>query len=174
MTELGTNIIKFLEQYFSFAINIGFTKEMEIKIDDILNQKTKKLEILNDFYKILKPLLEQNIEKTGVVKKASNSLRQFKIGRKLYHIKDGPYGPYLHYKEKTKVKNISLTAYLQFSHKSLDSLMEKDVKLLASLPIEYKDNCKLEYGRYGFYSRQENLTNDQIKDILSSAAIPQD
>lgn len=174
MTELGTNIIKFLEKYFSFAINIGFTKEMEIKIDDILNQKTKKLEILNDFYKILKPLLEQNIEKTGVVKKASNSLRQFKIGRKLYHIKDGPYGPYLHYKEKTKVKNISLTAYLQFSHKSLDSLMEKDVKLLASLPIEYKDNCKLEYGRYGFYSRQENLTNDQIKDILATAVIPQD
>jgi DNA topoisomerase-1 len=166
ITELGGNIIKFLEKYFSFAINIGFTKEMEIKIDDILNQQSKKHEILNDFYKILKPLLEQPIEKTIITKKANDSLRQFKIGRKLYHIKDGPYGPYLHYKEKTKVKNISLTAYLQFSHKSLDSLMEKDVKLLTSLPIEYKDHCKLEYGRYGFYSRQENLTREQINEIL--------
>jgi hypothetical protein len=110
--------------------------------------------------------LEQPIEKTIITKKANDSLRQFKIGRKLYHIKDGPYGPYLHYKEKTKVKNISLTAYLQFSHKSLDSLMEKDVKLLTSLPIEYKDHCKLEYGRYGFYSRQENLTREQINEIL--------
>jgi DNA topoisomerase-1 len=169
MTELGSNIIKFLEKYFSFSINIGFTKEMEIKIDDILNQQSKKLEILNGFYKILKPLLEQQIEKTIIAKKASDSLRQFKIGRKLYHIKDGPYGPYLHFKENNRVKNISLTAYLQFRHKSLDSLMEKDVLLLTSLPIEYKDNCKLEYGRYGFYSRQENLTNEQIKEILATA-----
>jgi len=40
---------------------------------------------------------------------------------------------------------------------------------LTSLPIEYKDNCNLEYGRYGFYSRQENLTNEQIKEILATA-----
>jgi len=166
MTELGTNIIKFLEKYFSFAINIGFTKEMEVKIDNILNQESKKLEILNDFYKIFKPLLEQNIEKTTVIKKPNDSLRQFKIGRKLFHIKDGPYGPYLHFKENNRVKNISLTPYLQFIHKSLDSLTEKDVQLLASFPIEYKDNYRLEYGRYGFYSRQENLTLEQIKLII--------
>lgn len=174
MTELGTTIIQFLQKYFAFAINIGFTKDMESKIDNILNQQTKKLEILNDFYKIFKPLLQQHIERTSVavVKNASHSLQQFKIGRKLYHIKDGPYGPYLHFKEKTKVKNMSLTAYLQFAHKSLDSLREKDVQLLATLPIEYKDNCKLEYGRYGFYSRQENLSQYQIKDILVNVANP--
>ena len=73
---------------------------------------------------------------------------------------------YLHFKQNTKVKNMSLTSYLQFVPKSVDQMTEKDVKILLQCPIEYKPGCRLEYGRYGFYSRQEKLSRQEILIIL--------
>ena len=166
ITELGANIIKFLKDYFPFIINVDFTKDMEQNIDDILNNKTRKLEILKEFYKTFQPLLTQTIQNGESVKKISNDFSQIKIGRKIYHIKEGPFGFYLNFKENNKTKNISLGAYLQFMNKSLNQLKETDIKLLTKLPIEYKEGHTIEYGRYGFYSRQEKLEPYQIKQFL--------
>lgn len=166
VTELGESILRFLKQYFAFVVNIDFTKEMETHIDNILKESSNKLEILTHFYKTFQPLLSQTIEKPKQEVKVSTDLAQIKIGRKIFHIKEGPYGPYLHYKNDGKVKNISLTAYLQFVHKSLEQIKEKDIQLLLACPVEYKPGFVLEYGRYGFYSRQEKLSTDQIKNYL--------
>jgi len=166
ITELGANIIKFLKDYFPFIINVDFTKDMEQSIDDILNNKTRKLEILKEFYKTFQPLLTQTIQNGESVKKISNDISQIKVGRKIYHIKEGPFGFYVNFKENNKTKNISLGAYLQFMNKSLDQIKEADIKLLIQLPIEYKSGYTIEYGRYGFYSRQEKLDPLQIKQFL--------
>jgi len=153
-TELGQKIFEFMNQYFQTLIDIDFTRTMEQKMDDIVAQKNTRLGVLQEFYVTLTPLLSQQFSKTVLPKK--EDVAQHKIGRKIYRIREGPYGLYLHYKNDKKTVNLGVQPYLDFMKKSAQEINVKDIKLLISFPKIY-DSKKLEYGRYGLFLNKKWL-----------------
>ena len=150
-TELGQKIFEFMNQYFQTLMDIDFTRTMEQKMDDIVTQKNTRLGVLQEFYETLTPLLSQQFSKTVLPKK--EDVAQHKIGRKIYRIREGPYGLYLHYKNDKKTVNLGIQPYLDFMKKTAQEINLKDIQLLISFPKIF-DSKKLEYGRYGFFCRE--------------------
>ena len=59
-TELGEKCFKFLNNYFMFLINIGYTSTIEDNLDKVANAKLKWKEMLKDIYVTqLEPALKQ-------------------------------------------------------------------------------------------------------------------
>lgn len=50
VTELGIMTVDMLTEYFKGLINIGFTAQMEEKLDEVAEKKHTKDEVLNEFY----------------------------------------------------------------------------------------------------------------------------
>lgn len=50
VTELGTMTVDMLTEYFKGLINIGFTAQMEEKLDEVAEKKHTKDEVLSEFY----------------------------------------------------------------------------------------------------------------------------
>lgn len=50
VTELGIMTVDMLTEYFKGLINIGFTAQMEEKLDEVAEQKHTKDEVLSEFY----------------------------------------------------------------------------------------------------------------------------
>ena len=62
-TELGFVIVDLLKQYFERIINVGFTAHMEEELDDIEKGKESYVHVLQGFYDVFEPELE-NAEKS--------------------------------------------------------------------------------------------------------------
>ena len=52
-TDLGFEVLEFMETYFPYIIDYEFTANMEKKLDDIASGKMTKIEIMGSFYKKL-------------------------------------------------------------------------------------------------------------------------
>jgi len=52
-TELGYQVLEFMETYFPYIVDYEFTKGMEKKLDEIANGKMTKIEVMGTFYKKL-------------------------------------------------------------------------------------------------------------------------
>ena len=178
-TELGLRVHQFLQDHFPDVVSVSFTKEMEIKLDQVQKGLNTRLAILGTFYGTWDPLIQSvrglisnNTSKSNAVPKAI-PLREFKIGRRIYRVYQGQYGPYLKFKEGTRIKNVGLTPYLQWKGLGvgdINDLSSEDVTLLTSMPVMVRwegAEYKMEYGRYGFYCRADKtLTPVQIRSML--------
>jgi len=172
LTQIGQKVFEFLKHHFPFICNTEFTKNMETNIDKILSQSIKKIQILTEFYGILEPFLSQPIAKTTI----NESITSIKIKNKVYRIKRGKFGYFLQYTKDKKSANIPLEPYLKNSGKTVEMLGEIDIQFLTSLPMVFmKNNCPItiEYGRYGFYSRDSKLDHTDVTAILSSTSFNQ-
>lgn len=69
VTDLGVRVVDFLLAADMCFADVNFTKDMEDKLDDILNEKVEKLTVLTDFWKRLKG----DIDKAQTAKKAANA-----------------------------------------------------------------------------------------------------
>jgi len=52
-TDLGYEVLEFMETYFPYIVDYEFTRGMEKKLDDIANGKMTKIEVMGAFYKKL-------------------------------------------------------------------------------------------------------------------------
>jgi len=52
-TNLGYEVLEFMETYFPYIVDYEFTRGMEKKLDDIANGKMTKIEVMGAFYKKL-------------------------------------------------------------------------------------------------------------------------
>lgn len=57
-TELGFIVIDLMEKYFKEIVDVGFTSDLEDRLDDVEIKNLNWKEIVSDFYKILKVELE--------------------------------------------------------------------------------------------------------------------
>jgi DNA topoisomerase-1 len=176
-TELGLRVHGFLQEHFPDIVSVSFTKEMETKLDEVQKGLNSRLAILGTFYDTWEPLIQSvgslisNTSGSSAVVPKAIPLREFKIGRRLYRVYQGQYGPYLKFKEGTHIKNVGLTPYLQWKGlDSIDDLSSEDITLLTSMPVTVREGgvgYKMEYGRYGFYCRADKtLTPVQIRSML--------
>ena len=161
-TDLGNDVIKYTFEVLPYLCDLKFTSNMEKDLDDIMNLKNNKKNILDDIYgKISKSLRD-----IGFV---DNKSKASKISREDY--KDGiiktRYGVCYYNKSKNTYTNIE--PYLKWKGKDIDKLDDTDINFISSLPkdVTYLNKpYKLHIGRYGLYLKDDKQINHKIEKKL--------
>lgn len=95
-TELGFIVTDLMETYFKEIVDVGFTADMEDKLDDIEVKNTEWRTIVADFYKILEQELtiaDEAIEKVTIEDELTDELCE--LCGKPMAVKHGRFGEFL-------------------------------------------------------------------------------
>lgn len=157
-TESGKAICDYLTANFSDVINIGFTSEVEEKLDEISEAKLTKLKFLQTFYKKFAGLLKDvHIEKTKTSLTNDQNKKAFMIGTKEYIVREGKYGALIETMNGDKKEFTGLKPYMALVKKNIEDIDENDVKAVLKFPKVIGKVDKLDVvlviGPYGFYMK---------------------
>jgi DNA topoisomerase-1 len=166
-TELGMNIISYLETIVPFLLDIQFTATMEDSLDKICQKEMSKKQLLDGFYNdYLLPVASVYNQKSSLTDTSeksktlttSNTPKTYSSG-----IIKTKYG-YCYYHASTK-KYTNIESYLKWKNITAEQLQERDIKFLKSLPKKLEDETELHIGPYGLYikSKNKNCKLDQSK-----------
>ena len=151
-TNIGKNIIKYLNEVATYIIQEETTKIMEKQIDLIGEGKTDYKNMLNHFNEEI----DKSIEVARNIKKAveKNKVIKTKYGKCILTL-DGKY--------------IGIDGFLnQFKKPNLN---DKEIDFLISLPKKIENESYLYNGKYGLYIKKNNenisLSKDKLKEIYS-------
>jgi DNA topoisomerase-1 len=174
-TDIGKEIDTFLDEHFSYIIDKQFTASMEADLDRIAEGEKKKLDILQNFWKVFGKDLakfEGVKQPKTVLTSESNTID---VDGTSYIVRLAKYGPVIETKgEDGKKIFINLKPYLKMMRKEMSDVDAADIKLLTSFPkslgmINRKEFIFV-YGPYGFYGKHagENirLTPKTVWSIL--------
>ena len=151
-TNIGKNIIKYLNEVATYIIQEETTKIMEKQIDLIGEGKTDYKNMLNHFNEEI----DKSIEVARNIKKAveKNKVIKTKYGKCILTI-DGKY--------------IGIDGFLNQFKKT--NLNDKEIDFLISLPKKIENESYLYNGKYGLYIKKNNenisLSKDKLKEIYS-------
>ena len=167
-TELGINVIEYIFDVMPYLCDLKFTSKMEDDLDDIINMKNNKKNILDDIYsKISKSL--QSLPPAPDTAEAGGQKNKTEY-------KDGfittRYGPCYYNKSSNSYTNID--SYLKWKKKAFDDLNDTDLAFISSLPkavIHYGKPFKLHIGRYGLYLKDDNNVNHKLEKKLWSSYV---
>jgi DNA topoisomerase-1 len=106
-TDLGFIVVDWLQKYFAGVMDIGFTADMEDKLDDIENLGYEWTRIVDDFYKPFIQTVEYAKEKGEENRIQAQDSGQIcdKCGRKML-IREGRFGKFLGCAGYPECKNI--------------------------------------------------------------------
>ena len=157
-TELGINVIKYIYDVMPYLCDLKFTSKMENDLDDIINMKNNKKNILDDIYsKISKSL--KDIQLTPCVSKSKIEYKDGFITTRYGHC----------YYNKSSNTYTNIESYLKWKNKKFDDLNEGDLAFISSLPKDVNHlgkPFKLHLGRYGLYLKDDNNINHKIEKKL--------
>ncbi len=157
-TELGINVIKYIYDVMPYLCDLKFTSKMENDLDDIINMKNNKKNILDDIYsKISKSL--KDIQLTPCVSKSKIEYKDGFITTRYGHC----------YYNKSSNTYTNIESYLKWKNKNFDELNERDLTFISSLPKDVNHlgkPFKLHLGRYGLYLKDDNNINHKIEKKL--------
>jgi DNA topoisomerase-1 len=160
-TELGINVIKYIYDVMPYLCDLKFTSKMENDLDDIINMKNNKKNILDDIYsKISKSL--KDIQLTPCVSKSKIEYKDGFITTRYGHC----------YYNKSSNTYTNIESYLKWKNKNFDELNERDLTFISSLPKDVNHlgkPFKLHLGRYGLYLKDDNNINHKIEKKLWSS-----
>ena len=160
-TELGINVIKYIYDVMPYLCDLKFTSKMENDLDDIINMKNDKKNILDDIYsKISKSL--KDIQLTPCVSKSKIEYKDGFITTRYGHC----------YYNKSSNTYTNIESYLKWKNKKFDELNERDLTFISSLPKDVNHlgkPFKLHLGRYGLYLKDDNNINHKIEKKLWSS-----
>jgi DNA topoisomerase-1 len=167
-TELGINVIEYIFDVMPYLCDLKFTSKMEDDLDDIINMKNNKKNILDDIYsKISKSL--QSLPPAPDTAEAGGQKNKTEY-------KDGfittRYGPCYYNKSSNSYTNID--SYLKWKKKAFDDLNDTDLAFISSLPkavIHSGKPFKLHMGRYGLYLKDDNNVNHKLEKNLWSSYV---
>ena len=151
-TNIGKNIIKYLNEVATYIIQEETTKIMEKQIDLIGEGKTDYKNMLNHFNEEI----DKSIEVARNIKKAveKNKIIKTKYGKCILTI-DGKY--------------IGIDGFLNQFKKT--NLNDKEIDFLISLPKKIENESYLYNGKYGLYIKKNNenisSSKDKLKEIYS-------
>jgi DNA topoisomerase-1 len=174
ITDLGMEVYTFLEKYFHKFIDVGFTSELEHKLDDIVVKSLNYKTVVNDFWEMLSNAIEiytkDNDDKT-IVKKMSTKRNIIVNGIEI-KITNTKYGNAIEYNDaQNKKQYINLKKFYEIFDKNEETVTEKDITFLISLPLTVKSEETLHYGRYGFYTRNNKGETKSSNDIQYISAL---
>lgn len=160
-TESGKSISDYLTANFSDVINIGFTSEVEEKLDDISEAKLTKLKFLQGFYKKFASLLKDvHVDKTKTSLTNDQNKKAFMINNKEYIVREGKYGALIETMNGDKKEFTGLKPYMAIVKKNIEDIDENDIKAVLKFPkiigkVEKLD-VALVIGPYGFYLKHND------------------
>jgi DNA topoisomerase-1 len=173
-TELGYQVLEFMETYFPYIVDYEFTKGMEKKLDEIANGKMTKVEVMSAFYKKL--MLE--ITKIAGEKITKVVLNTDKLigneGDIAYYITKTKFGDAIKWDEDGKTNYKSLKNY----DSSLTTLTLDSCLQFIKYPIDLGENIKI-YKNFKngtiyigldkkfFTITDENITLEDAKKIIA-------
>ena len=166
-TELGINVIEYIFDVMPYLCDLKFTSKMEDDLDDIINMKNNKKNILDDIYskisKSLQALPASAVSGSGGQKNKEEYKDGFITTR---------YGPCYYNKSSNSYTNID--SYLKWKKKAFDDLNDADLAFISSLPkavIHSGKPFKLHMGRYGLYLKDDKCVNHKLEKKLWSSFI---
>jgi DNA topoisomerase-1 len=172
-TDLGYEVLEFMETYFPYIVDYEFTANMEKKLDDIANGKITKIQVMGSFYK----QLVEEINKVSGQKLEKITINSDKlIGKNddiLYYITKTKFGDAIKWEEDGEVKykslkycdtpinKINLDICLNFIKYPIE--LGEDIKLYKN----FKDGtlylgCNKKY----YTIDKENITLAEAKEII--------
>jgi DNA topoisomerase-1 len=157
-TELGINVIKYIYDVMPYLCDLKFTSKMENDLDDIINMKNNKKNILDDIYsKISKSL--KDIPMTSRISKSKIEYKDGFITTRYGHC----------YYNKSCNTYTNIESYLKWKNKKFDDLNDGDLVFISSLPKAVNHlgkPFKLHIGRYGLYLKDDNNINHKLEKKL--------
>ena len=151
-TEIGKEIVEYLNEVAPYIINPETTKIMEEQIELVAEGKVDYKKILDKFNKTIDESI-LNAPKRTV--ETEPKLIKTKYGKCILT----PNKKYINYE-----------GYLKQLDKK--SLSKNDIAFLVKLPIKYKDDKDLVVGRYGIYLKDSKnniaLKPTELKDIITT------
>jgi DNA topoisomerase-1 len=167
-TELGINVIEYIFDVMPYLCDLKFTSKMENDLDDIINMKNNKKNILDDIYsKISKSLQALPASSSGAGSGGQKNKTEYKDG-----FITTRYGPCYYNKSSNSYTNID--SYLKWKKKAFDDLNDADLAFISSLPkavIHSGKPFKLHMGRYGLYLKDDKCVNHKLEKKLWSSFI---
>ena len=171
-TELGINVIEYIFDVMPYLCDLKFTSKMEGDLDDIINMKNNKKNILDDIYsKISKSLQALPADSTASTASTSPGGQKNKT-----EYKDGfittRYGACYYNKSNNSYTNID--SYLKWKKKAFDDLNDADLAFISSLPkavVHLGKPFKLHIGRYGLYLKDDKNVNHKLEKKLWSSFV---
>jgi DNA topoisomerase I len=161
-SDLGIKVCDYLVGHFDDVISESFTAKMEDHLDDIAQGDVQMLTVLNEFWKSLKPKVEDaSSQLVGKQVSVEGTKNIIEVSGKSYIVRNAKYGPVIEHGDVGQKKFVNLTPYLKLANKSLQDVQSQDVELLVNLPrdLENARGYVLQYARYGFY-----VTNKSTKE----------
>ena len=106
-TELGTSVVKYLEEFFESVINVKFTADMENKLDEIADNHEEWKKVISKFWNFFKNLLAKADKSSVSYKKeaVATDILCDKCGHHMV-IREGRYGEFLGCSNFPACKNI--------------------------------------------------------------------
>ena len=157
-TELGINVIKYIYDVMPYLCDLKFTSKMENDLDDIINMKNNKKNILDDIYsKISKSL--KDIPMTSRISKSKIEYKDGFITTRYGHC----------YYNKSSNTYTNIESYLKWKNKGFNDLNDRDLVFISSLPKAVNHlgkPFKLHIGRYGLYLKDDNNINHKLEKKL--------
>ena len=182
ITDLGKKITEFLQQNFSLIMNYDFTSKIEIDLDKISHNQKIWYEVVDNYYKILKPTIDDMKKKlkNENIDKFDNLIGSYN-GKNFYRFKSkwGPrimYGEvkqndtlYLNLKKGKTLKKHTLDDCISLLPKVIGKYKGKDIIVMEAksvyLKVE-KQNYPLHY-KYKNKDKSEITLEDALYSINS-------
>jgi len=134
-TQIGKEIIEYLNHQIPFLLDITFTSNMEKILDKITNKEFTKNQVLSDFFE--------------------NHIKPYSVQIKKPDLKSGiiktKYG-HCYYNEENK-KYTNIESYLKWKNKNFNELDSKEICFIKSLPKQLDNDSYLHLGPYGLYKK---------------------
>ena len=151
-TEIGKEIVEYLNEVAPYIINPETTKIMEEQIELVAEGKVDYKKILDKFNKTIDESI-LNAPKRTIIEEPK--------------IINTRYGKCILTSDK---RYINYEGYLKQLNKK--KLLKSDITFLVKLPIKYKDELKIVVGRYGIYLKDSKntiaLKPNELKDIITT------
>lgn len=174
-TDLGYEVLEFMETYFPYIVDYEFTRGMEKKLDEIANGKMTKIEVMGAFYK----KLMEEISKLSTTKITKVNINTDKlIGSQddlSYYITKTKFGDAIKWEEggetkykslkylDTPINNITLDICLQFLKYPIE--LSPEIKLYKNFK---NGTLYLACDKKYFTVDNDKLTLEDAKQIISN------
>jgi DNA topoisomerase-1 len=158
-TELGIDVSQYLFEITPYLCDLKFTSKLEKDLDDVMHQKNRMEDVLNEFY--------AKIVKSSIGFEAAKQISSRDTG-----IIKTKYGYCYYQKDSNRYTNID--PYLKWKKKSIEELNDKDITFIKSLPksIVFQDRPYfLHIGKYGLYLKDETGNNIKLDKKLWNSYI---
>jgi len=143
VTELGKNVLSYLNDKFHDIIHKDFTYGVESDLDKISNGELIWTDVVNKIYNTFMPIV---IKEIGNKVKSENKVIGI-IKKKEVSSGIGKYGPFILYNKKFT----SIDRYLKANKKTIEDLTIEDCVSILKYPLKINKEIQVCLGPYGTY-----------------------